>query len=144
MHGDGLIHLMGHIMKLHRHNVHIAIQDDVYPGQPPLLTRLLEHDGQSQKELAMKMNVKPATLTVMINRMAKTGLVERRTDPLDQRVSRVYLTGSGRQAAVDVKEAVQQLEVRSFSRFSEDEKELFRRMLQQIHEEQEAFRREHS
>ncbi|UVI33725.1 MarR family transcriptional regulator [Paenibacillus spongiae] len=136
--------MMGHIMKLHRHNVHIVIQDDVYPGQPPLLTRLLEHDGLSQKELAMKMNVKPATLTVMINRMAKNGLVERRSDPADQRVSRVYLTESGRKAAVDVKEAVERLEERSFSRFSEEEKAVFRHMLQRIHEEQEAFRRENS
>ena len=80
-----------------------------YPGQPPLLLRLAREDGQSQKELAKHMHVQPATLTVMIDRMAKHGLLERKTDARDQRGSRVYLTDKGRSAATGVREELERL-----------------------------------
>lgn len=87
---NALTHIMGHVMKLHRHNLDLLIQKyDVYPGQPPLLMRLYRHGGMMQKDLARSMNVQPATLTVMINRMEKSGLVTRQADPNDQRVSSV-------------------------------------------------------
>lgn len=131
-----LTHLMSHVMKLYRHNVDLLIQAyDVYPGQPPLLIRLAEEDGQIQQELARKLNIKPATMTVMVNRMVKTGLVERRNDPHDQRVSRVFLTEKGRQAEKAVKESLQEIEEKCFAHFTPEEKELFRRLLQQMHKD---------
>ncbi|MGA9174236.1 MAG: MarR family transcriptional regulator [Thermoactinomyces sp.] len=140
-----MTHLMGHVLKLYRQNVDSLIQSyDVFPGQPPLLMRLAEKDGQIQKELADKLNIKPATLTVMINRMQKAGLVERKPDPRDHRVSRVYLTEKGRLAVIAVKEALQIIELKCFEHFSVEEKLLFRRLLQQMHDNLEAFKRENS
>lgn len=140
---DALTHLMGHVVKLYRHNVDLLLQDyDVFPGQPPLLLRLAETDGQMQKELARRIHVKPATLTVMINRMQKAGLVERRPDPHDQRVARVYLTEKGRRAADAVKEALRTIESRCLEHFSLEEKLLFRRLLKQMLDDLEAFRNE--
>jgi DNA-binding MarR family transcriptional regulator len=136
---------MGHVLKLYRQNVDSLIQSyDVFPGQPPLLMRLAKKDGQIQKELADKLNIKPATLTVMINRMQKAGLVERKPDPRDHRVSRVYLTEKGRLAVTAVKEALQIIELKCFEHFSMEEKLLFRRLLQQMHDNLEAFKRENS
>ncbi|XOK63039.1 MarR family winged helix-turn-helix transcriptional regulator [Paenibacillus elgii] len=141
-HDDSLTRLMRHVLKLHRHSVDLMIQKyDVFPGQPPLLMRLSERDGQSQKELADSMLIKPPTLTVMINRMEKTGLVERKPDPDDQRVSRVYLTGKGRQAAAGVQEALQVLEAKCFEHFNPEEKMLFRRLLWQVRDDLETFQR---
>ncbi|MEJ8545099.1 MarR family winged helix-turn-helix transcriptional regulator [Brevibacillus borstelensis] len=131
---SALTHLMGHVMKLYRHNVDLLIQAyDVYPGQPPLLIRLAESDGQIQQELARKLTIKPATMTVMINRMVKTGLVERRNDPQDQRVSRVFLTEKGRRAEKAVREALREIEETCFAHFTPEEKVLFRRLLLQMH-----------
>jgi len=93
-----------------------------------------------QKELAAKMQIQPATLTVMINRMAKAGLIERKHDAEDQRVSRVYLTDKGRYATSKVKEALFVVEDRCFKSFSPEEKILFRRLLMQIHNDLEAGR----
>ncbi len=42
------------------------------------------------KELADKRKVKASTTTVMIKRMEKAGLVERKQDEKDQRVSRIF------------------------------------------------------
>ncbi|WP_248931044.1 MarR family winged helix-turn-helix transcriptional regulator [Paenibacillus hamazuiensis] len=129
------MHMMGHVMKLHRHHIHVLLQDyEVYPGQPPLLMRLLERNGQSQSELAAKMRVKPATLTVMITRMQKNGLLERKPDPRDQRVSRVFLTEKGLEVAGKVKEAIHASEQKCFEDFREEEKLLLRRFLLHMHD----------
>ena len=51
-----------------------------------MLFALYKKDGQSQKDLAKQLNINPATITVMLTRMEKAGLLERRKDPDDQRV----------------------------------------------------------
>ncbi|WP_240762933.1 MarR family winged helix-turn-helix transcriptional regulator [Paenibacillus thalictri] len=127
---DSLVHMMSHVIKKHRERIHTLIQPyEVYPGQPPLLLRLLERDGQSQNELAAHKRVKPATLTVMINRMEATGHLERRSDPLDQRVSRVFLTDKGLRAAQAVKASIMELDSLCFEGFLPEEKLLLRRFL---------------
>jgi DNA-binding MarR family transcriptional regulator len=98
---------------------------EVYPGQQSLLFSLSELDGQSQRELAESLNIKAATLTVMISRMEKTGFVERRPDPEDQRISRVFLTDRGREIYREVQEAMNVMESLCFDNFTEDEKKLF-------------------
>lgn len=128
-----LMQLMGRVMKIHRHTLHRLTQDvEVYPGQPPLLFRLTEQDGQTQHELAQKMRVQPATLTVMISRMVKNGHVVRKRDERDQRVSRVYLTDKGRQAASVLRSTLHQMDDSCLESFSTEEKEQLKSMLLRI------------
>ena len=132
---EKLTRLMRHVLKLHRSHVDRLIRDyDVYPGQPPLLIRLSQQDGQSQRELAAGMLVKPATLTVMLGRMEKTGLVSRAPDDRDQRVTRVYLTDKGRIAAEAVMRAIEEVEARCFEGFLPEELLLLRRFVLQMHD----------
>jgi DNA-binding MarR family transcriptional regulator len=67
----------------------------LYRGQPRMLRALWDQEGLTHTELSRQLHVQPATITKMIQRMEKAGFVERRADPADQRVSRVYLTGAG-------------------------------------------------
>ncbi|MGM0710895.1 MarR family winged helix-turn-helix transcriptional regulator [Brevibacillus parabrevis] len=135
-----LTHAMGHVMKLHKKNVEYLIQNyDVYPGQPILLMRLAHTDGLIQKELARRIQIKPATLTVMINRMEKCGLVKRRADERDQRISRVFLTDKGRLATKAVKEALRVLELKCFEDFTAEEKIVLQGMLDRMHGNLMAF-----
>ncbi|SDE46438.1 DNA-binding transcriptional regulator, MarR family [Paenibacillus sp. UNCCL117] len=132
---ESIFHLMSHLMRLHRHHIHLHVQElDVYPGQPPLLFRLAERDGQSQRELAEQLRVKPATLTVMITRMQKNGLLERRPDADDQRVTRVYLTPKGEETTRRLKETLQTLEARNLESFLPEERLLLRRLLLQLYD----------
>ena len=62
----------------------------LYEGQPALLRSLWSEEGLTHTELARRLHVRPATVTKMIRRMEKSGFVERRPDPADQRLSRVY------------------------------------------------------
>jgi DNA-binding MarR family transcriptional regulator len=132
---ESLTHMMSHLLKMHRRTIDQIIHPyDVYPGQPPLLLALSAEDGLSQRELAARIHNKPATLTVMVDRMEKTGLVERRPDPDDQRVTRVYLTDKGREVTVHVKEAIKATDELTFSHFLPEEILLFRRLLLQMQE----------
>lgn len=132
---ESLTHMMSHLLKMHRRTIDQIIHPyDVYPGQPPLLLALSAEDGLSQRELAARIHNKPATLTVMVDRMEKTGLVERRPDPDDQRVTRVYLTDKGRDVTVHVKEAIKATDEQTFSHFLPEEILLFRRLLLQMQE----------
>jgi len=106
----------------------------LYEGQPAMLRTLWAQQGQTHTELARSMRVQPATITKMIRRMEKTGFVERRQDPDDQRVSRVYLTEVGRAVQADVRQVWHTLEKEAFANFSQEERTLLRRSLQRIRE----------
>ena len=67
----------------------------IHPRQIPILAVLYRRDGCSQKELAQELGVKPPTVTVSIQRLEKNGLLIRRQDEKDQRVSRIYLSDAG-------------------------------------------------
>lgn len=137
---DSLTRLMGHVMRLHFNSIHAMLRHQgLYPGQPPLLFQLSQNDGQSQKELAEKLRIKPATITVMLNRMEKNGLVERKPDERDQRISRVYLTDKGRKAHEEVEEVLRRLEAKCFERFTQEEKVLLRRFLLHMYENMKAI-----
>ena len=57
-----------------------------------VLTRLHRRPGASHSELAEMMEVEKATAGRMIDRLVANGWVERRSEPGDKRVKRVYLT----------------------------------------------------
>lgn len=69
----------------------------LYRGQPPILMLLYKNDGMSQKEMARALNLSPATMTVILKRMEKAGLVLREMDEHDQRILRVHLSEKGRE-----------------------------------------------
>lgn len=128
-----LLRLMSMIARKHRANAHAMMKDqEVSHGQPPVLFELTRNDGLRQSELANRLRIKPATLTAMINRMVKNGHVERRTEPQDQRVSRVYLTDQGRAAVNDVRAAMQLSEQIVLDGLTPEEKMLLRRLLLQM------------
>lgn len=130
---DSLTYIFTQVIRLHYHRSHALLEQiGIYPGQPPLLFALWRKDGQSQKELAKCLHIKPATITVMLGRMEKARLVERRSDPEDQRVSRVYLTEHGKDILKEVKQVVEILEAESFANFTAEESMLIRRLFMQM------------
>jgi MarR family transcriptional regulator, transcriptional regulator for hemolysin len=49
-------------------------------------------EGLKQSELAEILELQPISLTRVLDRLAENGLIERRADPHDRRVNRLYLT----------------------------------------------------
>lgn len=135
-----LMALVSRLTRQHHYNSFLSLKDqDVHPGQPPVLFELSRRDGLRQSELAEKLRVKPATITVMLNRMVKNGHVERRTDPDDQRVSRVFLTDKGRAAVTEVREALRASEAHALEGITEEEKAQVRRLLLHMYENVKAY-----
>lgn len=136
---NSLYYVFLEIQRLHYYRSHKLLDEiGIYHGQPPMLFILNKKDGQSQKELADRLNVKPSTITVMLGRMEKSGLVERRQDDEDQRVSRVYITEEGKNVCEKAKEVMKNLEEECFGNLSSEEKIILRRLLLQIRDNLQA------
>jgi DNA-binding MarR family transcriptional regulator len=104
----------------------------LYYGQPPILSVLWEYDGSTQTELARKLRLTPATVTVTLKRMEKSGLVKRKPDEQDSRVSRVYLTEKGWGLKEPVNKVSKQIEEETFANLTFMEKAILRRLLIQM------------
>ena len=104
----------------------------LYRGQPPVLFAQWEQEGMPHTELAERLQNTPATITKMIQRMEKTGFVQRRPDASDQRVSRVYLTEAGRAIQARVQAIWETMEAETFAGFTDEERLLLRSFLQRI------------
>jgi DNA-binding MarR family transcriptional regulator len=127
--------LLAQICRLHYARAHTLLEElGLYRGQPPVLHALWEREGLTHSELATRLHVQPATITKMIKRMEKAGFVVRRSDPRDQRVSRVYLTDAGRAIQAEVRQVWRVLEEETFEGFNLEERVLLRRFFLQMRE----------
>jgi DNA-binding MarR family transcriptional regulator len=130
---DNIDFLLGQICKLHHARAHTLLEDlGLYRGQPPMLHALWEQEGLTHSELAVRLHVQPATITKMIQRMEKAGFVERRDDPEDQRVSRVYLSEAGHAIRAKVEQVWHQLGRETFAGLTPEEQETLYRLLRII------------
>jgi DNA-binding MarR family transcriptional regulator len=76
--------------------------------------------------------VKPATITVTLRRMEKSGLLERKSDTKDLRKSKVYITEKGKELHSKVEDITKSIEKDCFIGFTQEEKILLRRFLIQM------------
>lgn len=124
---------LSEIMRLHFLRCHNHLEKfNIYPGQSGVLCYLKKKDGQSQKELCDALHIRPATLTVMLKRMEKKGLIKRKQDENDKRVSRIYLCKAGLDVVDDIKDIHIDIEKKCFKNISDEEKIILRRLLFQI------------
>lgn len=70
-----------------------------------LMYLLLLRDCRSVGELAEEMNVRPATVTGLTDRLVRQQLIERQADPSDRRLVRVALTPEGRRVLGEIEVA---------------------------------------
>jgi len=130
---DSLYYLFLEIQRLHYYRTHVLLDEiGVYHGQPPMLFILNKNDGLSQKEIADMLKVKASTITVMLKRMEKAGIVERRQDREDQRVSRVYITEEGRELCKKASDVMKNIEAECFGNFSVEERIILKRLFMQM------------
>ena len=130
---ESLDQLLAQVCRLKHARVQTLLETlGLYEGQPSMLRTLWAKEGLTHTDLARRLRVQPATITKMIQRMQKAGFVERRPDPQDERVSRVYLTEAGRAVQTDVRGVWHTLEKDAFAQFTDEERALLRHYLLQI------------
>lgn len=94
----------------HRRASEVLRGHGLYVGQEMILLSLRAQDGMTQSELAARHGVDLSTITRMVQRMERRGYLERRPDPEDARVSRVFLTPHGQDLCAPAWEMWQTLE----------------------------------
>ncbi len=72
---------------------------DLTGAQIRVLARLRRRQGATQAEIAALMEMRPISLSGLIDKLNRQGLVERRADSRDRRINRLYLTPEGRAVA---------------------------------------------
>lgn len=129
-HPDSLYSVFHLVARFHYYRMYSLFEKlNIYPGQHGVLFVLGKQDGIRQRELAEKLHIKAATITVMLNRMEKANLIERHPDPDDQRVALVYLSELGQKTLAKVKESLKVLEMECLKGFTLEEQLLLQQLL---------------
>jgi len=97
---------------------------------------VIEHDMDApvQSDLARRLGVRPATVTLQLNRLMRLGLVERIRDRADRRVRHVVLTECGRQVLGSMLHPPPGNVARALGKYRRDEVEAMITMLDQLSE----------
>lgn len=121
---------LAQLCKAHRYSVDTALRaHNLRVGQEMILLELWGNEGLTQSQLVERLCVEPPTVTKMLQRMEGEGLIERRPDPEDARVSRVFLGLQGRAIEAEVAAAWGSVERRLTAGLSGEERLLLRRLL---------------
>ena len=91
----------------------------LHVGQENLVYRLAAEEGVSQAQLAGALCLDASTVTKMLLRLERDGVVERRADAADARILRVHLMPHGKALVGPVLEVWRQMEERITQGISE-------------------------
>lgn len=121
----------------HRHMQHVhnvISRYGLHPGQPRILHTVACMDGATQKEIAARLQVSPASLAMSIKRMQKAGLLEKVGDRRDLRINQIRLTAEGKRVqAASLAELIASAQ-RMLAGFSPEEIDLLASYLDRIHQ----------
>ena len=88
--------------------------------QAGILFLLEKEDGQTMTVLSQALAVENPTLTGLIDRLEKAGLVRRQASPKDRRAIKIYLTPGGLEEAKKVKPLIRKINQEIKSEFSSE------------------------
>ena len=128
-----VFHAFFRAMRLHRQLMFKMMSDkNIYPGQAGCLWVIGNHDGIPQRDLARRLHVARPTVTVMLHKMEAAGLIARRPDEKDQRLTRIYLTDAGRRLQDEMNSTLTDFISASFSKMPADDLKDFERLLSSL------------
>lgn len=107
---------------------------DIRPSYGSVLLPLYEEDGLRMGELARRARLSKQTMTDMIRRLERDGLVERRSDPTDARASLIFLTARSRRFKPVAAKTLRELDRLVRSRLSADSVTELKSALRQVME----------
>lgn len=120
-------------LRLHRRLLFGAMSDhDMHPGQAFCLRLVATNDGMAQRDLAAGLHVAAPTVSKMLRGMEQAGLVTRRADDADQRLTRVYLTDQGRALEARLREVAAAYVNDTIGILSEAERRQLARLLDRL------------
>lgn len=97
-----LIHELARLMK-RRFEDEARLQEITLP-QWRALAHISNNDGMTQKALADAIDADPMTISGILDRLEKRGLIERHPDPTDNRAKLARVTAEGRKVVTTARE----------------------------------------
>ena len=111
----------------------------IHPAQYGCLAVICAQEGITLSQLAERLQIENSTMSVSVRRMEKAGLIQRRADETDSRVSRLFATAYGRAQFEKSKKLIDAYVQQCFGAFSEKELSTFERLLRQLAAQMEGF-----
>lgn len=125
--------LIARVSRAHRNCAQSALsQLNLFPVQELILLQLAEQDALTQTQIAERLMIEAPTVSKMLQRLERGGLIRRTTDADDARISRVSLTADSRALLPAVRAVWSELEARTLAGLTDVEQALLRRLLLQV------------
>lgn len=102
-------------------------------GARRVLAFLSVRDGVSQLDLIRMTHLKAPTISLIVQKMEHDGLILRKTDDLDMRLTRVFLTEHGKTVNREIHDTVSDMEALAMRGFTDTEKEQLHSMLVRLY-----------
>jgi DNA-binding MarR family transcriptional regulator len=102
-------------------------------GQAKVLGYLARTEGSTQAALAELSETDPMTLVRILDRMEADGLIERRSDPEDRRVRRLYLRKAAKPVMDSIDKLAAEARVLALSGLSSTDQERLMRLIDHVH-----------
>ena len=103
-----------------------------YAGQEQLMLALEHEGGLSPGALAIRLGVRPPTITKTINRLAAAGVLEKRASTSDARQTHIFLTDTGHEAIKALEKAVRKTEKQAFRGIDKKEQKALAKLLARV------------
>jgi DNA-binding MarR family transcriptional regulator len=97
-----------------------------------VIAHVSRHDGMMQTELADLLDIGKVTLGGLIDRLAAGGWVERRPDPGDRRVKRIYLTPAAHGLIREMQAVETEHNRKVLKGFTQDDRDVLTKMMVRI------------
>jgi len=101
----------------------------VTAAQAGILFLLKQKDGRTMSELSQILSIDNSTITGLVDRLEKTGLVRRDASPRDRRASHVFLNPQGLEEVDKAKRVIRMVNQEIKNGFSAEDLESFNRIL---------------
>ena len=128
-HGHRLIYLLNVAQRRLQRFATSRSEDGITPAQSGLLFVLGKKDGVLMGEAGASLDLGPAGISGLVDRMVATKLVERRADAADGRAWRIHLTAKGRALLARAKAEAAELNAKLVEGFSREEIDIVARWL---------------
>ena len=104
----------------------------IKPAYLGVLLALWDEDGLKATELGKRAGLEPSTMTGLLDRMERDGVVKREPDPNDRRANRIHLTQEGIKAEVSATKVVSTTLENVFHKIDEKDIETTKNVLHTI------------
>ena len=126
--------LVANIRNLLKNRLEKDLQEyGISPSESIIIRRLCEKDNLTQRELAKDTYFKQSSLTLLIDKLEKKGMVERRAKKNDRRAYLICITNEGKKLEQILKDASKKVEEEALKGVDKGTEEQLIQILKNIH-----------